>query len=184
MIDENYIPSSNFEMYMKNAILKKGVEGLPNPQSRMEVLLWELCTLLDGDSGGQTGSNGKSAYELAVQQGYVGTLDEWLASLVGPQGLQGSQGPQGEKGNTGNNGKSAYEIAVAEGFQGTQDEWLASLVGPQGPKGNTGNTGKTGDQGPKGADGVTPVRGTDYWTAEDIQAIHDYIDSKINEVKS
>lgn len=181
MIDENYIPSSNFEMYMKNAILKKGVEGLPNPQSRMEVLLWELCTLLDGDSGGQAGSNGKSAYELAVQQGYVGTLDEWLASLVGPQG---SQGPQGAKGNAGNNGKSAYEIAVAEGFQGTQDEWLASLIGPQGPKGNTGNTGKTGDQGPKGADGVTPVRGTDYWTAEDIQAIHDYIDSKINEAKS
>ncbi|AKD24241.1 hypothetical protein XM40_09265 [Bacillus velezensis] len=27
------------------------------------------------------GKDGKSAYELAVQQGFSGTLDEWLASL-------------------------------------------------------------------------------------------------------
>lgn len=35
----------------------------------------------------------------------------------------------------------------------------------------------------QGADGDTPVRGTDYWTAEDIAAIEayceDYIDSEI-----
>ena len=29
------------------------------------------------------GDDGKSAYEVAVDQGYVGTVDEWLASLVG-----------------------------------------------------------------------------------------------------
>lgn len=31
-----------------------------------------------------TGANGKSAYELAVENGFEGTLDEWLDSLVGP----------------------------------------------------------------------------------------------------
>ncbi|WP_233499514.1 hypothetical protein [Bacillus velezensis] len=30
---------------------------------------------------GAAGKDGKSAYELAVQQGFTGTLDEWLASL-------------------------------------------------------------------------------------------------------
>jgi hypothetical protein len=49
-------------------------------------------------------------------------------------------------------GKSAYEIAVANGFDGTEQEWLASLKGKDG-------------------DGKTPVKGIDYFTPEDIQAI-------------
>lgn len=32
------------------------------------------------------GTGGKSAYELAVERGFVGTLDEWLASLKGKNG--------------------------------------------------------------------------------------------------
>lgn len=31
-----------------------------------------------------------TAYGLAVKRGFVGTLDEWLASLVGPTGPQGA----------------------------------------------------------------------------------------------
>ena len=31
----------------------------------------------------------------------------------------------------------------------------------------------------KGADGYTPVKGTDYWTAEDIAEIQSYIDNQI-----
>ena len=50
--------------------------------------------------------NGLSAYELAVQYGYEGTVQEWLESL---------------------NGKSAYEIAVENGYPGTQDEWGAAI---------------------------------------------------------
>lgn len=83
MIDNNFTPSCTFEMYIKNAILNKGVEGLPNPSSRMEILLWELCVQL---SNGQGGANGKSAYELAVENGYKGTMQEWLNSLIGPSG--------------------------------------------------------------------------------------------------
>ena len=33
---------------------------------------------------------GKDNYELAVQQGYVGTLDEWLESLKGKDGAPGT----------------------------------------------------------------------------------------------
>ena len=47
-------------------------------------------------------------------------------------------------------------------------------TGPQGPKGETGATGPEGPQGPKGETGpagYTPVRGTDYWTEADQNAI-------------
>lgn len=113
------------------------------------------------------GMAGKSAYELAVEKGYRGTLDEWLASLNGSNGDDGKsayelavengyRGTEEEwlaslKGNTGNDGKSAYELAVEKGYQGTEEEWLASLKG------------SAGDQGD---DGVTPkleVRDDGYW---------------------
>ncbi|MFD8151754.1 hypothetical protein ACFV28_13515 [Streptomyces sp. NPDC059720] len=82
---------------------------------------------------------GASAYEVAVAQGFVGTVDEWLASLVGPQGVQGVEGDD------------AYEVAVAAGYTGTREQWLASLVGPQGEQGPQG---PQGEQGPQGAPGV------------------------------
>lgn len=53
------------------------------------------------EHGGVAGADGKSAYEIAVENGYVGTEEEWLDSLVGPQGLPGTQGIQGEKGDPG-----------------------------------------------------------------------------------
>ena len=35
------------------------------------------------------GSRGYSAYEIAVQQGFVGDEDAWLESLIGPVGPEG-----------------------------------------------------------------------------------------------
>lgn len=107
MIDENYQTSSRFEEYMKNAILKKGVEGLPAPQSRMEILLWELCVQLSEGGVGSPGIDGKSAYELDVENGFQGDVQSWLDSLVGPTGANGATGPKGPtgpKGDPGNDG--------------------------------------------------------------------------------
>ena len=47
------------------------------------------------------GAYGKSAYELAVQEGYIGTLDEWLASLHGTDGRDGADGRDGKDGKDG-----------------------------------------------------------------------------------
>lgn len=66
------------------------------------------------------GDPGKSAYQVAVDEGFVGTVDEWLESLKGPQG------------------DSAYQVAVEQGFVGTKDQWLESLRGPEGPQGVSG----------------------------------------------
>ena len=68
-------------------------------------------------TNGINGTNGQSAYELAVSKGYRGTLDEWLESL---------------NGTNGSNGKSAYELAVENGYTGTEEEWLESLKGING----------------------------------------------------
>lgn len=66
--------------------------------------------------------NGKSAYEIAVEHGYVGTEEQWLASLkgqkgdtgatgpAGPQGPQGPAGPQGPKGDPGSGGGSDINV--------------------------------------------------------------------------
>lgn len=55
---------------------------------------------LKGDQGdpgppGGPGPQGESAYEVAVDNGFVGTEAEWLASLEGPQGDPGPTGPSG-----------------------------------------------------------------------------------------
>lgn len=44
---------------------------------------------------GLPGKDGKSAYEVAVEQGFVGTVDEWLESLKGKDGKDGVNGTSG-----------------------------------------------------------------------------------------
>ena len=44
-------------------------------------------------------------------------------------------------------------------------------TGEQGPKGDKGDKGDTGEQGPQGEPGYTPVKGTDYYTESDKEAI-------------
>lgn len=46
-------------------------------------------------------------------------------------------------------------------------------------KGDTGSPGRDGKDGQNGEHGYTPVKGTDYWTAEDIAEIQSYIDNQI-----
>lgn len=46
------------------------------------------------------GIDGESAYEVAVNNGFIGTEEEWLASLKGEKGDTGERGEKGEKGDT------------------------------------------------------------------------------------
>lgn len=58
------------------------------------------ATVNDGTDGqnGADGSDGKSAYEVAVDEGFVGTESEWLASLKGDPGTNGINGQNGADG--------------------------------------------------------------------------------------
>lgn len=67
---------------------------------------------VDGTNGtdgkdGVNGKDGKSAYEVAVSNGFVGTEQEWIASLKGQQGERGEKGEQGLQGEKGDKGDSA-----------------------------------------------------------------------------
>ena len=78
---------------------------------------------------GQRGPNGMTAYEVAVSQGYTGTVVQWLDSLKGAKGIDGVDG------------KSAYELARQNGYGGTMTQWLASLKGTDGVDGQPGAPG-------------------------------------------
>lgn len=82
-----------------------------------------------GDPGEQ-GEDGRSAYEIAVANGFRGTEEEWLLSLRGRDGAKGRDGASGAPGPQGYTGLSAYQIAQLDGFTGTEEQWLESLVGP------------------------------------------------------
>ncbi|CAA2409866.1 tail assembly protein [Xanthomonas phage Bosa] len=51
----------------------------------------------DGDDG-DDGADGESAYEIAVDGGFIGTVPEWLASLKGEPGDKGDKGDAGNPG--------------------------------------------------------------------------------------
>ena len=118
-------------------------------------LLAEMKKLLSEVQNGSNGTNDKdgekglSAYELAVQEGFTGSLAEWLNSLKGADGkngvdgkdgadgLNGKDGADGKDGTDGKDGLSAYEIALKNGFVGAESEWLDALKGKDGIDGNS-----------------------------------------------
>ena len=106
-----------------------------------------------GDLGtGIPGKDGKSAYEIAVDNGFVGTESEWLESLKGPQGEPGPQGPAGTEGPKGDTGPKGEQ--GEPGPQGPEGP-----MGPEGPKGEKGDVGDIGPEGPQGPKGDTGPQG-------------------------
>ena len=59
---------------------------------------------------------GRSPYQMIVRDGYAGTQEQWLASLVGEEVATGDV-------------ETAYELAVAYGYSGTETKWLETLLG-------------------------------------------------------
>ena len=126
-----------------------------NPLSFVLLLVLVLaCTAAcdqakDGAQGvpgtdGKDGTPGKSAYEIAVEHGFVGDEQAWLDSLKGEPGDSGANGINGTDGKDGVDGtngadgvsgapgKSAYEIAVEYGYQGSEQEWIEQFSGKVG----------------------------------------------------
>ena len=116
-----------------------------------------------------------SAYDVAVQNGYTGTKDDWLVSMRGAPGSDGDTGPKGEKGDPGPRGEPGLKITLKGKLQGTAllpedaidgdafiidgdlhvliiDTWtnLGKIAGPEGVKGEKGDPGPQGPIGPVG----------------------------------
>lgn len=94
---------------------------------------------------GLKGKDGKSAYEIFVENGYQGSLQKWMEDIMpkGGAGGAGTAGPKGDKGEAG-----------PQGPPGPQGETgPAGPPGPIGPAGPRGERGERGEQGPIGPAG-------------------------------
>ena len=68
-------------------------------------LYTQLLKKLSEMQTGANGKDGRSAYEIAIENGFVGTVAEWLESLKGRDGIDGKDGKDGLPGKDGTNGK-------------------------------------------------------------------------------
>lgn len=111
--------------------------------------VWQVNLKAWKNVGPIQGPQGKSAYELAVENGFQGTMQEWIDSLKGAQGPRGLQGPAGPRGQQGDQGPPGP--AGAPGQRGPTGSTGAQ--GPQGPRGQQGPRGPAGPPGPQGPPG-------------------------------
>jgi len=109
-----------------------GVSGAVGPAGAQGIQGQTGATGATGATG-VAGPNGNTAYQLALNNGFIGTEVAWLASLNGATGPAGPSGGQG-----------------AQGIQG-----VSGLIGPAGPQGIQGATGLTGAAGANGAGGYS-----------------------------
>lgn len=100
-------------------------------------------------SVGEDLPRGKSAYEVAVENGFSGTETEWLASLKGATGAPGANGKDGT------DGKTPYVGDNGNWFVGSDDTGKPS----RGAKGDKGEKGEKGAQGIQGEQGIQGVQG-------------------------
>ena len=148
----------------KAAGLQNGKDGFSPKVKAEQMKSGVVITIVDADgetsatlhngANGEKGTDGKSAYQIAVEQGYQGSESDWLSSLKGDKGEKGNTGAKGNPGQDGADGKSAYAIAVEHGYEDSEEKWLLSL---KGEKGDTGERGEKGDAGVDGKDGFSPI---------------------------
>lgn len=141
----NPLPDERERIYSYQELLDR-IQELEDENGEQEETIKTIGQLIDENTEAMNRINGfedgKSAYQIAVDNGFVGTENEWLNSLKGTDGAQGV------------NGKSAYEIAVNNGYSGTEQEWLLSLKGKDGRDGVNGINGTNGNNG---QDGISPT---------------------------
>ena len=148
----------------KAAGLQNGKDGFSPKVKAEQMKSGVVITIVDADgetsatlhngANGEKGTDGKSAYQIAVEQGYQGSESDWLSSLKGDKGEKGNTGAKGNPGQDGAEGKSAYAIAVEHGYEDSEEKWLLSLKGEKGDPGDRGLQGVPGEKGEKGDAGV------------------------------
>lgn len=153
----------------KAAGLQNGKDGFSPKVKAEQMKSGVVITIVDADgetsatlhhgANGEKGTDGKSAYQIAVEQGYQGSESDWLSSLKGDKGEKGNTGAKGNPGQDGTDGKSAYAIAVEHGYEDSEEKWLLSLKGEKGDTGERGEKGNTGDRGLQGVPGEKGEKG-------------------------
>lgn len=102
-------------------VIKSGYTEGETPPEPTQTVYEQILDKLDSGGGGGTGKNGKSAYELAVENGFSGTVDEWLESLKGQPGKDGINGKDGANGKDGVNGINGKDGADGKDITSIDD---------------------------------------------------------------
>ena len=90
-------------------IEKTSTEGLVDTYT---ITLTDGSTATFTVTNGVEGKDGKSAYEIAVINGFEGTEQEWLGSLVGADGEKGEPGEPGADGEKGEKGEKGDGLEI------------------------------------------------------------------------
>lgn len=109
------------------------------------VPLIHLDGNLNSSGDEQTVYRGYSAYEIALQQGFEGSKDEWLRALVGPRGETGVSISDVRL-----NSDFTLTVTLDDGTEFVTE----SIKGDKGDKGQKGDKGDKGDTG----NGITFIR--------------------------
>lgn len=132
-----------------------------------------------GDKGDK-GDSGQSAYDIAVEKGYIGSEEEWLSSLNGADGSNGIT-PALRINSETNMWEVSYDNQAtwtSLNIEATGDDGLTPTIGEngnwwigeedtgvtasiKGDKGEKGDKGSTGDTGATGATGAAGTNGKD-----------------------
>ena len=83
-----------------SGFVEDGVTPIPPTPDLYTQLLKKLSEMQTGANG----KDGRSAYEIAIENGFVGTAAEWLESLKGRDGIDGKDGLPGKDGKDGADG--------------------------------------------------------------------------------
>lgn len=104
------------------------------------------------ETGGATGADGKSAYEIWLEQGNTGSEADFLASLKGENGADGKDGANGSDGEDGRDGEDGTSVTVTSITESTEDGGNNVVTFSDGNT-LTVKNGSTGSAGLDGADG-------------------------------
>ena len=85
------------------------VEDGATPIPPTPDLYTQLLKKLSEMQTGANGKDGRSAYEIAIENGFVGTVAEWLESLKGRDGIDGKDGKDGADGLPGKDGTNGKD---------------------------------------------------------------------------
>lgn len=153
---ENLKDGKTWKPEVTNGVLSWEIDGSETPPEPVKISgdtpeikegYWWISGKNTGVLASPKGEPGKSAYEIAVEEGFSGTVSEWLDSLKGPSGEKGEDGQDGTTPHIGGNGNW---------YLGERDTGVQA----QGPKGNPGADGKDGAPGKDGLTTAVNIGGT------------------------
>ena len=164
--DDKKVSSHRFWVEIKEDLRDETFNPAEPNYGKLEQLIRDVNDWKEngggGGGGGQgpAGVDGKSAYQIAVEKGFIGSESEWLVSLKGERGEKGEAFKY-----------SDFTPQQIEALRGENGENGRDGVDGYTPQKNVdyfdGINGRDGVDGKDGVNGYTPQKNVDYFDGKD-----------------